>query len=632
MDQPQAPGASPTPVDNDAEMMDSAVAAAAAGLPASEDAAEQKPHASASPPQYEPIPYRCIETEIDALKEVQESVQLAWEQECELYGQTMKLNIMKRSNDDDDDDDRTQQEQEEEDVPRRNYFNPQGTVQDERLFPYHSSCYSLIDAYDCLYYENGGQQPMPEHSVRMEYSSESTILDRVVKPSRRGGFDMVQEFMPASVQAIQISLLGVPPHDVNHGLFWNELGRLGSSSSGSPPRPSDDNEPVCCLPKSRTERTSLLLRLLQHSLSDLQRDHKLAGAVLYALSKHRDFDTIEVFRRVLVILDAECKYTQCQCPHEEYCDEDMPHHCREFRLFFLAAVRNIFIKWISHFTHDHAVCVASFVRWGYLREFGSLIETNAHDETVEGKRKQMLKRTVGALRAEDGEAAYQQIPLNLLQNIFVVLGERARGERNHLIGSPSNREKMSHSEIVNRLETYHNCVRTLVNCAYSSIQILPENERFNGIAALLLFSVVQSVVAFDLPREDCGFLNLNYTTLDYANRSGLEYENMSREGETHTKSCSLIHPFRFAERIGNSTLRQQESLKDTESIALGTPGILLKHFKLSFSNEPPDDIRTAIRGFFLKNLIDVRAVGFGYGDCMLWCRFDISPLDPILFW
>jgi hypothetical protein len=44
-------------------------------------------------------------------------------------------------------------------IPRRNYFNPQGIVQDASLYPYHDAFYNLIDAYDCLY-PPGQEQPI----------------------------------------------------------------------------------------------------------------------------------------------------------------------------------------------------------------------------------------------------------------------------------------------------------------------------------------------------------------------------------------------------------------------------------------------------------------------------------------
>jgi hypothetical protein len=46
-----------------------------------------------------------------------------------------------------------QQKEEEKKIaiPRRNYYNPQGTVQDPSLHPYHDAFYILLDAYDCFY-------------------------------------------------------------------------------------------------------------------------------------------------------------------------------------------------------------------------------------------------------------------------------------------------------------------------------------------------------------------------------------------------------------------------------------------------------------------------------------------------
>jgi hypothetical protein len=47
---------------------------------------------------------------------------------------------------------------------------------------------------------------------------------------------------------------------------------------------------------------------------------------------------------------------------------------------------------------------------------------------------------------------------------------------------------------------------------------------------------------------------------------------------------------------------------------------------------PHNDIRDAVRGLFVRNMVDVRFSGVGYGDFMLWCRFELTPLDPVVFW
>jgi hypothetical protein len=98
---------------------------------------------------------------------------------------------------------------------------------------------------------------------------------------------------------------------------------------------------------------------------------------------------------------------------------------------------------------------------------------------------------------------------------------------------------------------------------------------------------------------------------------------------------SLINAFRYAARIGNimPNHRDESEAAPCRSSTMSTAERLRQHFLARFITHPPQElVRTAIRGLFLKNLIDVRAVGFGYGDCVLMCRMDVNPLDPVLFW
>ena len=97
---------------------------------------------------------------------------------------------------------------------------------------------------------------------------------------------------------------------------------------------------------------------------------------------------------------------------------------------------------------------------------------------------------------------------------------------------------------------------------------------------------------------------------------------------------SLINPFRYAAMIGSAAQSLSRPLNQIDATSSLPPEeqVLLKRFAATFCRPTSETIRTAIRGLFLKNLVDVRALGFGYGDCLQMCRFDMTPLDPLLFW
>jgi hypothetical protein len=59
---------------------------------------------------------------------------------------------------------------------------------------------------------------------------------------------------------------------------------------------------------------------------------------------------------------------------------------------------------------------------------------------------------------------------------------------------------------------------------------------------------------------------------------------------------------------------------------------LMNAVAIALEARPHNDIKDAVRGLFIQNMVDVRFSGIGYGDFMLWCRFEVTPLDPVMFW
>ena len=45
---------------------------------------------------------------------------------------------------------------------------------------------------------------------------------------------------------------------------------------------------------------------------------------------------------------------------------------------------------------------------------------------------------------------------------------------------------------------------------------------------------------------------------------------------------------------------------------------------------PPDEIRDAVRKIFVRDLVHLHDTWFGYGDFLVWCGFEVDPLDPVL--
>jgi hypothetical protein len=54
-------------------------------------------------------------------------------------------------------------------------------------------------------------------------------------------------------------------------------------------------------------------------------------------------------------------------------------------------------------------------------------------------------------------------------------------------------------------------------------------------------------------------------------------------------------------------------------------------FEKFFCSTPKQDVLEAVRGLFLRNLINIDQSRVGYGDFLMLCDFEVTALDPLLF-
>jgi hypothetical protein len=170
------------------------------------------------------------------------------------------------------------------------------------------------------------------------------------------------------------------------------------------------------------------------------------------------------------------------------------------------------------------------------------------------------------------------------------------------------------------LDTYFQCIRGLVAIAESSIQILPgDTSRFYDLASAIVAQFVYC---------------LHPLTPDPDEYLGLEMHG----GEEN--EMRLANPLRYASCILKPTAlaKQQTSFKSS-SCKVRLDLVQCKELAAAMqqtlnSRRLPDDARKAVRGLFIRNLVDLRITGFGYGDFVRWCgyTYEISPLEPALFW
>ena len=529
--------------------------------------------------KYEPIPYELIEEEMKVLAQVQELMDQLWEEECQKYEETMQVVV----------------DGQNLTVPRRNYFNEDATVKDETLFPYHAQYYSLLDAYDCLY-ETGQDQPISKNAVRP--NSEPFEARAIL--SHDFEIDNFQGYMPVSMEAMKQSLFSLALEGFFEGPadFWytaaKHINEQGEQQYSDFKQKHSSPQYYC-----QEGRAAILIKLLRHSLSELQRDYRLAAAVLAEISRDCYCDDINIFRQLLAVILSS--YVMC----DEPCDLDansLDHNCFQRRGFLKQVMRPFFTYCITGLRQEHAVCLAGFVRFTYLREFGSLFEDIAAEGTEE-KRRIFLKKKIALRAAEEdddiecGDDA-KRVPTWLLESVINALDwSRAIYSTRLRRFSSLSRTGIFEEKL---LDFFYNCVRALANIAASTVQILPDSDRFYDIASFLVRSLANSVHQGDL----------NFNTL-----------NIGRNG--------FARPLRYADCVQSTWIQGQrpDKLKDGNKRRLQAENVFDSLFGTS-----PEDVRLAVRGLFLKNIVSIRETELGFGDFLLWCRYEVTPLDPLLFW
>lgn len=586
-----------------------------------------------------------VQVEVDISDVVSQEMESVWEKECSKYGESIKVVIDGKS----------------KKVPRRNYANAMGNVTDPTLYPYHTSCYPLLDAYDHLY--AGVKQPIEKIVVQpcpVPLDVRQDALDR-------GDFTL-QGYMPSSLHCIvevlvqnniiwpveeefpraALLLQQSQLHNNKHmgsGIsaeygdpdFWTECAWEDVEAQPLPiDEPSDEVPTIEAmlspderekkygpthLPVNRKERAAVLLKLLRHSMSELQRDHTLATAVIVRLMRHHDLDDITVLRQLFAILFSE--YVVCEYPYQE--EEQVDHDCRTWQLF-VQRLPFVLAFGITFMTREHANAIAGFVRATYFREFGYVLD-DPESSDVKQKGKILMKRNLLSLRAEDDAEAFgrtgnKSVQVDLVLRITLALGIRAAIDRRCLSDSRFE-DNISNDVVAKTLDSYNNCLAALVDIGEASVQILPCNARFFRLAGCLVKSLCRALV-------DTGgdFLN------DQLVETG-EFSEHTTGYLAHVHKdlfdLRLSAPLRFTEGITKATAKFQ-SLPNATFTHESTRNQLLHAVKIAVEGRPDNDIRDVVRGLFIRNLVDVRTSGVGYGDFMLWCRFEVTPLDPILYW
>ena len=693
---------------------------------------------------YHALSPSAVRESVDQYSTIHEQQQDDWEQECRKYEELI------------------------DGIPRRNYPNARGIVEDTSLYPYHDALYPLLDAYDFFLLDqqdsvpttsalDGPAEALPPSPIPLEHriyintyvdddEDDEEEEEEMTRPSHS-----VEGYTPASVQStlfslVQSNLLQITTDDsditrnyevvcsnffrylqelldetLTHAealdlpleAYYNKCQEVIDSTNEywwvQARRPiiaqtvSDDSTntlgawyPDTCslgpehLPINRKERTTVLLRVLRHAVSEVQRDLRLASAVSVQLARHHDFDDIRVLQEYLIICNMGYVHCDNECDfgdqdENEYDDDDKEkpdHYCFERQAFDEIIVQSIMFG-MTFVTFDHALALASFVRFTFRREFGHLLEM-PEDANVHQKRKMHLKRKALVRRAEDDDedgwiSSPHQVPIDLIDSVIHTLGIRGAMERKRMLRAIREAQETSGEEfgsrkslLVHALDSFHNCLAALVDIGEAAIQMLPSSARFYTVASsvvkMLCNMLVESEDYLFFPSDPRQGTEPNSDTENGSPEDKGRDEEADEEGEEEgeeeeeeedsddeedeedeyiglkdekLEEMRLCCATRFSDRIHQATkfvkglpavaTVDRISADDDGSLVVDTQA-LIDAIKWSCLGRPHEDIRDVVRGLFVRDMVAVRTAGCGYSDFLLWCRFDCTPLDPVMFW
>ena len=287
---------------------------------------------------------------------------------------------------------------------------------------------------------------------------------------------------------------------------------------------------------------------------------------------------------------------------------------------------------LAHFTEDHALftCAAMKMAFDTANSAAcsiehSLVRGDGSAQILSRDPKTTLKQSLYLWNntAEDEDSGDEDddafrtdpMPYTLMNEFLVGLGRRAVQSRDHIVtltNCSMGEEVQEHKARAIRilLDSFYNCVRTIVFCAEMSVRRLPSNARSMDMGGTLVRCLVEAYLE---PRADA---------LDD------QEEYMPRWRIEELKGKSLIDFTRYSDLVNiaaNVVKIENESFESDYTISVN-------HF---MTKAAPDDVRDVIRSLFARDLVDIYTSLCGFGDVMVWLQWEsrlpCDPLDPVLF-
>jgi len=414
---------------------------------------------------------------------------------------------------------------------------------------------------------------------------------------------------------------------------------------------------------------SVLLKVLKHSMSDLQRDFRLARGVLLLIADMRLFDCdgeetkssdngggVEFLRRFLCVVSSE--YVPC----EGYChewhvsnggqnnrgdegaafanfdgdddssdhDDDTPNHYCSDWWEFMGSISTAISFGITALTQEHAVVICSFVN-GLIDNASAFpglseknddrkkktFDNNEPSERNDCRHKAYLKQNIffqNNSELDDDEANRQrdklgpQIQIYLILAVLSALRRRVESERLCMIKLLDTSADQNYTSInlEKTLKSFNNSIRAIVDIGESVLLRLPTNSHTCRLGGMVVRCLLEAYV------DTKGVCNGNQLYIACQSNSNLR---------------SVIDPLRYADSITNAA---RSPLLDVEKRRTPIKLIDAESVEDLIGRQPPNDVQDLVKALFMRDLVDFQISGCGFGDFLSWCNLPIFP-QTILF-
>lgn len=218
---------------------------------------------------YQPLSYTTVHQELANLKEISAAINEEWQQEVSMYEETILQNFGSSAS--------SQAEQ----VPRRNYRNDDNIVSDTKLYPYHNACYPLLSIYEQdTYFTHSlipGQLICSDEAISFCVSGLETKAPLYLSVESMHALFLEDEWVNGLENRLKAQ------EDPTHWLAYEQVDVdfAASHSFGLARFPAEANA-----------RADILFKLLRHSISDLQKDHIMASAIIFRMAKWKLFQSV----------------------------------------------------------------------------------------------------------------------------------------------------------------------------------------------------------------------------------------------------------------------------------------------------------------------------------------------------